>query len=56
MVIFGVTPEYVEVRQREIPAARIFDAADLGGIGIMNIMLVSVSVMLAVAFASLPSA
>ena len=30
-VIFGVTPEYVEVRQWEIAAGRIFDAADMAG-------------------------
>ena len=30
-VIFGVTPEYIEVRQWEIAAGRIFDAADMAG-------------------------
>ena len=30
-VIFGVTPEYIEVRQWELAAGRIFDAADMAG-------------------------
>ena len=30
-VIFGVTPEYVEVRQWEIAAGRLFDASDMAG-------------------------
>ena len=30
-VIFGVTPEYIDVRQWEIAAGRIFDASDLAG-------------------------
>ena len=30
-VIFGVTPEYVEVRQWELAAGRIFDASDMAG-------------------------
>jgi putative ABC transport system permease protein len=30
-VIFGVTPEYIEVRQWEIAAGRIFDASDMAG-------------------------
>ena len=30
-VIFGVTPEYIEVRQWEIAAGRIFDANDMAG-------------------------
>jgi putative ABC transport system permease protein len=32
-VIFGVTPEYLEVRQWEIAAGRGFDATDLAGAG-----------------------
>ena len=30
-VIFGVTPEYIEVRQWEIAAGRMFDATDIAG-------------------------
>ncbi len=30
-VIFGVTPEYIEVRQWEIAAGRIFDSSDMAG-------------------------
>ncbi|MSQ49611.1 MAG: FtsX-like permease family protein [Betaproteobacteria bacterium] len=30
-VIFGVTPEYIDVRQWELAAGRIFDAADVAG-------------------------
>ena len=30
-VIFGVTPEYLEVRQWELAAGRLFDASDLAG-------------------------
>jgi putative ABC transport system permease protein len=30
-VIFGVTPEYLEVRQWELAAGRVFDASDLAG-------------------------
>jgi putative ABC transport system permease protein len=30
-VIFGVTPEYIEVRQWELASGRIFDASDLAG-------------------------
>jgi len=30
-VIFGVTPEYIDVRQWEIAAGRIFDATDMAG-------------------------
>jgi len=30
-VIFGVTPEYIDVRQWELAAGRIFDASDLAG-------------------------
>jgi putative ABC transport system permease protein len=30
-VIFGVTPDYIEVRQWEIAAGRIFDATDMAG-------------------------
>jgi putative ABC transport system permease protein len=30
-VIFGVTPEYIDVRQWEIAAGRIFDASDMAG-------------------------
>ena len=30
-VIFGVTPEYIEVRQWDIAAGRIFDASDMAG-------------------------
>jgi len=30
-VIFGVTPEYIEVRQWELAAGRLFDASDLAG-------------------------
>jgi putative ABC transport system permease protein len=30
-VIFGVTPEYVDVRQWEIASGRIFDASDMAG-------------------------
>ncbi|MEK6244135.1 MAG: ABC transporter permease [Pseudomonadota bacterium] len=30
-VIFGVTPEYIDVRQWELAAGRIFDASDMAG-------------------------
>ena len=30
-VIFGVTPEYIEVRQWELASGRIFDASDIAG-------------------------
>jgi putative ABC transport system permease protein len=30
-VIFGVTPEYIEVRQWELAAGRLFDASDMAG-------------------------
>ena len=30
-VIFGVTPEYIEVRQWELASGRIFDASDMAG-------------------------